>query len=215
MKDWLIAHRGVQSAGNENTLDAFKVIKKYPIGWVELDIHTTKDGVVVCNHNFDIAGLDIDNNDFSVLKKAYPKLTTFEEAINVLNDVNVIVEVKPIGTSKNIVYILNNRPNWLVASFKVEVIEELLSLGIDKKRLYLLQHKTSFRHINKAVELGLGGIGINQRLLRPYFYYKATKNNLAIYTYTVNSLTQAKFIRKFFPKVMICTDRPDLLQNLK
>jgi glycerophosphoryl diester phosphodiesterase len=214
-KDWLIAHRGAQCDGRENTLAAYKSTKKYPLGWVELDVHTTKDGVVICHHDFDVNGLDIDLHNFVELKNADPELITFGEAIRALGETPLIVEVKPTGTAKNIVKQLKTHPGWRITTFKLAIIKELLELGLDPKRLYLMQHK---RHntglIGNAKSLGLGGIAVNQRLLTPSMYLRALSNNLRIYTYTVNTPLQAKIFRKLYPKLSICTDRPDLLQKL-
>jgi glycerophosphoryl diester phosphodiesterase len=214
-KDWLIAHRGAQSDGRENTIPAFKAAHKYPVGWVELDVHTTKDGVVICYHDFKLQDADIDKSTFKELKSLDSELATFDEAIEAVGNIPLIVEIKPAGTAKNIIRQLNNHPGWLIASYKEEVITELIDMGISKKRLYLLQHKHSFGQIKKAKRLGVGGVGFSQLTINPILYLKAMKNDLHIYAHTVNSTSQARLFRFLYPKMAICTDRPDLLQKLK
>jgi len=214
-KDWLIAHRGARCDGHENTLVAFEATKRYPLGWVELDVHTTKDGVVICHHDFYVNGLDIELYTFKELKTADPQLATFDETINTIEKAPLIVEIKPTRTAKNIIMQLRSNPDWQVASFKSEVIKELIALKVDRRRLFLLQHDNSFRLLKTAIDLGIGGIGINQRVVTPSLYLRARKHGLKMYTYTVNSPWQAKLFRLLYPKLLICTDRPDLLKDIR
>jgi len=214
-KDWLIAHRGYRPQGTENTLAAFKATGGSDVSWVELDVHTTKDGVVICHHDFDINGLDINMHSYQELKKADPKLTTFDQAIKALGQTPLIIEIKPTCTAKHIINQIKNNKHWLVASFKIEVIKELLDLGCDKKHILLLQHKHPFGQIQKALKLGLGGVGVNQRLINPYLYFRAQNKGLVVYTYTVNSALQAKLFRTLYPKMLICSDRPNELAKIK
>lgn len=215
MKDWLIAHRGDQSRGQENTLEAFKAAKNSLADWIELDIHTTKDKVVICNHDFKIGDLDIDHCTFKRLKKANPKLTTFKDAVGVLRDKKLIIEIKPKATAKFVIDELKKHSNWRVASFKTSVIQELIDLGFDKKRIYLLQHKNTYKQLKKAKNLGVGGIGINQRWMTPRIYRRAFYKGLNVYTYTVNSKFQARLFRLLYPKLLICSDNPERFADIK
>jgi glycerophosphoryl diester phosphodiesterase len=215
MKEWLIAHRGAQKNAEENTVAAFREALESVASQIELDIHTTKDGVVICNHDFKLNGLNVALTTYKELKKSAPDLTTFDEAVKVIGSKKpIIVEIKPIGTAKNVIKILNHYKDWRITSFKVAVINELIDLGIDKKRLVLLQEHHSFGHIKKAKKLGMGGVSINQRLMTPRMYRRAICNNLEIYSWAVNSPLQAKMFRLLYPRLKIFTDRPDLLQKL-
>jgi len=49
-----ISHRGEKSDKPENTLPAFKDALDNGFTWIELDIITSKDGVIFCSHNFDL-----------------------------------------------------------------------------------------------------------------------------------------------------------------
>lgn len=48
------AHRGASAYAPENTLAAFKLAVEMQADGVELDVHLTKDGVPVVNHNFHV-----------------------------------------------------------------------------------------------------------------------------------------------------------------
>jgi glycerophosphoryl diester phosphodiesterase len=215
-KKWLIAHRGCQCDGRENTKSAFKATKNYPIDFVELDIHSTKDGVIVCHHDFDISGQKIASLDFNQLKKLDPELTMFDEAIQLCGNVPLIVEVKPTGIGKKIVKTLKTHPNWYIASYKYQALIELADLGIDKKRMFLLQHKHPLFHIKHALKGGFGGIAVYYLYtFIPFYLYFAKKKGLKIYVYSPDSLVFARLSRIFLPYVGVCTNHPDKLQKLK
>jgi glycerophosphoryl diester phosphodiesterase len=216
MKKWLIAHRGAQCDGRENTKAAFVGTNKYPLGGVELDVHTTKDGAVICHHNFDINGEKIADSTFSKLKKLDPELITLDEAILIIGkELPIIIEIKPKGTAKNIIKYLNDNSNCLAVSFKTSEIKYLVDAGIDKRRLCLSQRGEPLDHIKNATDIGCGGLVLNHAYVNPIWYYRAKKAGFKMYTYTVNSLIEASLMRLFYPKLLICTNRPDKLQKLR
>jgi glycerophosphoryl diester phosphodiesterase len=216
MKEWLIAHRGARCDARENTVTAFEATKKYPIGWVELDIHVTNDGIVICHHDFDVNGLDIKTHDFKELKTSDSELTTFDEAIRAIGNLPLIVEIKPARrVAKHIVQCANKYPNWQFISFYNSALIELADLGVDKKRIYLAQHKHPINQLKKVINEGWGGIAINKNHLWPNLVLRARYNEVKIYTYTVNSKWHARLIRIVYPYVKICTDKPNKLSLLK
>ncbi|MBA3899092.1 MAG: glycerophosphodiester phosphodiesterase [Bacteroidetes bacterium] len=54
-KPLIIAHRGFSGIAPENTFAAFKLATELGVDLIELDIHQTKDGVLVCHHDEDIS----------------------------------------------------------------------------------------------------------------------------------------------------------------
>lgn len=48
------AHRGDNVNAPENTMPAFELAKSENLTWIELDVHQTSDGVIVCNHDANI-----------------------------------------------------------------------------------------------------------------------------------------------------------------
>jgi glycerophosphoryl diester phosphodiesterase len=214
MKPWLIAHRGARCDGRGNTLKAFEATKKYPLGAVELDIHTTKDNIVICHHDPDVRGKKIIEHTYRQLKKLDPELTTFADAVKAVGQIPLIVEIKPIDTAKNILEYLKQNPKWRVASFKIEELKYLLDAGIVQDRLYLLQRDEPFSHISRAIKAGIGGVSLNHGYVSPIWYWRAKRHKLNMYVFTVNRLWVARLIRIFYPKINICTDRPDLLQKI-
>ena len=49
-----IAHRGHPFNSPENTLESFKEAVRKGFRWIELDLVTTKDGIIICSHNYDL-----------------------------------------------------------------------------------------------------------------------------------------------------------------
>ena len=52
---YVCAHRGDNVNAPENTMPAFELAAMENLSWIELDVHQTKDGVVVVNHDSDIS----------------------------------------------------------------------------------------------------------------------------------------------------------------
>lgn len=72
-KTLLIAHRGYTSAAPENSLASFMEAAKRHYWAIETDVHSTKDGVLVCCHNESLLhmyGIDviIENTTYDELK---------------------------------------------------------------------------------------------------------------------------------------------------
>ena len=49
-----MAHRGHPIAAPDNTLESFKDAIKRGFSWIELDLVTTKDNIIICSHNYDL-----------------------------------------------------------------------------------------------------------------------------------------------------------------
>ncbi len=103
------AHRGALLAAPENTRSAYIEAQNKNLKAIELDVISTKDGVVVCSHNFDLERKTdsfgyIHKLNYSELKQVkngrlpdgtYEKITTLEEALNVIKDpVRINIEIK-------------------------------------------------------------------------------------------------------------------------
>lgn len=218
MKEWLIAHRGIRSTARENTLKAFLAVKDYPVGWVELDVHSTCDNVLVVHHDFNIGSLIIKNTAFSDLKTADPELITLKEALQaVANCAPIVIEIKQtIGSGHiQVAKVLKSNPGWRVASYDINELFKQAEAGVEKNRMFLYSHKKHpLQLLKQAEDHGFGGIGISSYLLCPIAIWLTNRKGMQIFTYTLNLLPVAWVMRKLFPYLGICTDRPDLLQKL-
>ena len=126
---YVCAHRGDNVHAPENTMDAFKLAESEGLVWIELDVHQTKDGVVVVNHDSDIfrttgVKLSIHETNYDDLKDIeyldslpgdYEHVTmpTLEEALSFAHThyMHVQVELKghedDINFEENVLDIIN------------------------------------------------------------------------------------------------------------
>ena len=113
------AHRGDNVNAPENTMPAFELAASENLKWIELDVHQTSDGVIVCNHDSTIkrvTGRNIAIHDatYEELSKIelgpwmpgefeHVHICTLREALELAkeNDMNVQVELKGHANDKN------------------------------------------------------------------------------------------------------------------
>jgi glycerophosphoryl diester phosphodiesterase len=150
MKPKIIAHRGFSGIAPENTMAAFKLAADLGVDFIELDIHQTKDGVIVCHHDENlkrICGIHAEIKDisFSDLKKADAgswfdekfkdePIPTLEEVISL--GVPLLIEIKKgspyyPGIEKNLVNLLGRhslQKSCILQSFESEVLDALMEL---------------------------------------------------------------------------------------
>ena len=75
----IIAHRGASGSAPENTLSAFVKAVEAGADMIELDVHQTKDGVVVCIHDEDLSRTTSGNG--KVNKFTFNELQSFDAGI--------------------------------------------------------------------------------------------------------------------------------------
>lgn len=111
-KPLVCAHRGDNVNAPENTMPAFELAASENLQWIELDVHQTKDGVIICNHDSTIKrvtgiNMRIHDHTFAELSSVefgdwmpgnYKHVTVpkLEEALLLAkeNNMNVQVELK-------------------------------------------------------------------------------------------------------------------------
>ena len=123
------AHRGDNVNAPENTLPAFELAASENLKWIELDVHQTSDGVIVCNHDSSIkrttgANLAIHDNTYDELVSYelgawmpgdydHVRMTTLKEALRLAkqNHMNVQVELKghrdDVNFEENVLKVIN------------------------------------------------------------------------------------------------------------
>ena len=113
------AHRGDNVNAPENTMPAFELAASENLKWIELDVHQTSDGVIVCNHDStikrvtgrNIAIHDVTYEELSMIELGpwmpgeyeHVHICTLREALELAkeNDMNVQVELKGHADDKN------------------------------------------------------------------------------------------------------------------
>ena len=124
------AHRGDNVNAPENTMPAFALAASENLQWIELDVHQTKDGVIVCNHDASIkrvTGINytIHDHTFAELSRVefgswmpgdFDQVTipTLEEVLTFAkeNEMNVQVELKghplDVNFEENVLKVIND-----------------------------------------------------------------------------------------------------------
>ena len=113
------AHRGDNVNAPENTMPAFELAASENLKWIELDVHQTSDGVIVCNHDSSIKRVtgrnlaihDVTYEDLSKIELGpwmpgeyeHVHICTLREALELAkeNNMNVQVELKGHPADKN------------------------------------------------------------------------------------------------------------------
>ena len=75
-KPLVCAHRGDNVNAPENTMPAFELAASENLEWIELDVHQTSDGIIVCNHDSSIKR--VTGQNLSIHYHTYEELTRYE-----------------------------------------------------------------------------------------------------------------------------------------
>ena len=147
------AHRGDNVNAPENTMPAFELAASENLKWIELDVHQTSDGVIICNHDSTlkrVTGVNyaIHDHTFAELSSCsfgkwmpgdyehvvVPKL---EEVLRFANenDMNVQVELKGHPLDKN---------------FEENVLKVINDTGMHDNVMIIAQ---DYRRLQRVMEL--------------------------------------------------------------
>jgi glycerophosphoryl diester phosphodiesterase len=193
----LFAHRGVHTSHRTNSIPAFERAVELGADGVELDVHLTKDGVLVVHHDFVLA--DDGPLDTLLSGSLPPYVPTLEEAFSACSDLVVNVEIKYDAEKARV------RRDDLAAS----VIEEIERLGREETVIISSFDSTvlaSCRRFRDSIDLGLlcrwdqpfsEHLGVAERLglqaVHPFFFVtaiddvdRAHRAGLLVNVWTVN-----------------------------
>lgn len=93
----VIAHRGASLEMPENTLKAYQRAIALGADLVEIDVHVTRDGVVVCHHDEALHGesLCIAEHSLKELRAVFPELPTLQDVLKLsFGKTGLMVELK-------------------------------------------------------------------------------------------------------------------------
>ncbi|MBE6716750.1 MAG: hypothetical protein E7573_07505 [Ruminococcaceae bacterium] len=179
-----IAHRGFSSVLPENTLPAIEGAVNEGFYGCEFDIHTTKDGIWILNHDSNIDKMtdgsgDIKEYTFEELQEFtidngngienYPemKLPKLSDALDILKNSDVIpfIEIKgydPIAFASllEIIDEYEYSDTAVIISFDMEALLGIRELNKDIKLMYLTNNLTK-EDVDICKENGNIGVDIN------------------------------------------------------
>lgn len=146
-KTKIVAHRGVWNVSGscENSIMSISLAEPLQIWGSEFDIHQTKDGIWVLNHDNNYNGLVIRDTDYTTLSKTPlsngEQIPRFDNVIDLaLNEplsCSLMIEVKE-GNIQELLPLIHELPDnqYCAISFSTEICEELINCGIHP--VYLL-----------------------------------------------------------------------------
>lgn len=91
----MLGHRGASAHAGDNTIEAFELAVAQGADGVELDVRFTADGNIVLHHDPTVGEMGpLAHHDFESLRRAHPEIPTLDEALDVLLDLIINVEIK-------------------------------------------------------------------------------------------------------------------------
>jgi len=196
------AHRGSLLSSPENSIPSYLDAQKKGVPAIEMDVVSTKDGVVVCSHNFDLERktsargyihqmnyMDLVKN----LKSEKENIPTLETALDSIKDpVRINVEIKTskifdIKTALSVAKTIRRKnliDRVMISSFNpfslwaVKWIQKSILTGFIVEKRYM----TPLIHFSRA-----DFIHPDSRLVTPKLMTFAKKRKMKINVWTVNT----------------------------
>src|SRR5690242_16888628 len=122
----IIAHRGARGLELENSLASLQAALTFDVDAIEFDVHLTKDGQLVVMHdattrrtaNENIRISDVTLDELRRLRlKNDQQIPTLAEALQLMDNRHVFIDIKGKGCADPIVELLKNYP-LVTASFE-------------------------------------------------------------------------------------------------
>jgi glycerophosphoryl diester phosphodiesterase len=131
----IIAHRGASGREFENSRAAFTRALELSADGVELDVHSTEDGIILVHHDAELPGFGpIGHLQYTaVLQSRLPNgetIPTLPEVLNLLGDLDVYIEVKTLAATFDdaLLSVLDEGPapgRYAVHSFDHRIVARL------------------------------------------------------------------------------------------
>lgn len=200
----IIGHRGAAGLAPENSIAAIKAGLAAGADAVEIDVRVS-GGVLVLAH---------DNRDIK------PDSLPLDKAIAASGKAPLMVEIKDRESvellSREILESTKPVNEWMVTSFLHEELRKFKEL-CPNVSLWPTAYRHPVKIVRAARQLEAQGININAWGLNPLTYWLARRYGFKImvyantYAFIVNNPRAVRLLKKFYPEIIISTDRPDLI----
>jgi glycerophosphoryl diester phosphodiesterase len=198
----IVGHRGAAGLAPENTLLSFYTAMNLGVHMIELDVHETLDGHLVCIHDSNVERTT--NGTGNVAEMSLQELRLLDagqgEKIPLLcevldmarNRMKVNIELKTLGVEKSVLDEVVSRKminEVIVSSFLRKSLITIKELNSEIKIATLVAVPTNDL-ILYALELGSVAINPQFSLVSYDMIEEAHRNSLKIYPWTVNDNSQ-------------------------
>jgi glycerophosphoryl diester phosphodiesterase len=214
----IYAHRGYSAAFPENTLAAFQGALDLGVFGVELDIHTSSDGIPVVIHDEDLvrtsngSGLVIDKTAAQLAELDAGNgegIPAFAEVLALANGrLRFDIEIKARNCEQGVLDLLARYPETIAAisCFEWDVLSRVRELD-PAAELWVLADWITEDAIVTAQKLGATTLAIEHSSISEDSISNATAEGLQVMAWTVNSQEEANRLRDL-GVAAICTDDP-------
>ncbi|MBN2228480.1 MAG: glycerophosphodiester phosphodiesterase [Candidatus Thorarchaeota archaeon] len=218
----IIGHRGAAGHAPENTLLSFQTAFEFGADMVELDIHETLDGHLVCIHDADVSrttdgtGL-VSEHTLNELRELDAgkgeRIPLLSEVLSYAkNRLKVNIELKTLGVEKKIIDLLVERQminDVVISSFYHGTL--LVMKELDKRvfTAALISHSQDDL-INYICELGVDALNPHYEIITNEIVSQAHNHGVLIYPWTVNDIDRMFDLIRNLRVDGIITDFPDI-----
>lgn len=200
----VIAHRGAWKFQElpENSIASLKEAIKLGCYGAEFDVHLTKDGVPVVNHDKDFMGMDIESSTYEDLLtkqlsngERIPTLKTYLETGLKQQNTKLILEIKSAPSSQKRTFSLTRKAVDLVHTLKGTSMVEYICFDFEVGQLVVeLDPMAKVAYLNgdktpmEVFIAGYTGIDYNYKVFKenPTWIKEALDLGLTVNAWTVN-----------------------------
>jgi glycerophosphoryl diester phosphodiesterase len=228
----VLAHRGARRVAPENTVEAFAAAARLGAEGVELDVHSTADGVLVVHHDADARGIGVlAEHPLEAVRTTRPDIPTLEEALEACAGMLVNIEVKNLpgdadydpadGSAGTLVELLAGRDrsdDVLVSSFNIASADRVRALDATIPTAFLtLVGIDPLDGVEVAHAHGHGAVHPDVRSLKgeaaEATIARAHELGMAVNVWTVNGEAEMRRLAAAGADALI-TDVPDLARRV-
>lgn len=229
-----IAHRGGALEAEENTLPAFERARSLGFTHVELDVHATRDGVVVIHHDPDLQRLcgdprkiaTLDHAELAQLRtKAGHAIPRLQDLLEAAPELHIAIEAKADDVVAPLCALITQMgviDRVTIGAFSPARTAQAAAL-LGERLLWSPAHAQVARLVARGfgLNLGLAGFGVVQipaswngiPIVTKRFMQAAHSAGIAVQVWTVNDA--AEMMRLLDLGVDgIMTDKPSLLRKV-
>lgn len=215
-----VGHRGIPAELPENTLGGFMRALERGADAVELDVHVTKDGVVVVHHDFDVSEspiADTRREDLSALDGG-ADIPTLEDVLKAIGDrANVYIELKGQRIEERVIAVARRHGRrFALHSFDHDAIERVAKRAPDIARGVLVDRGVSnpVQTMRRVIDrVHPRDIWPHWSLVNRDLVQAAHDMGARVIAWTVNSAQTARHLHSLGADGL-CTDDVRLLANL-
>ena len=216
----VIAHRGASGYEYENSLAAFRRAVMLDADGVELDVHSTRDGVIVVHHDPEVPGVGaIAETDLRMLRQSRLRngepIPLLSEVLELMGARDVWVEVKALDPACDAALLatLASGPapsRYAVHGFEHGLIERLGRLRPGLRRGVLLS-KAVPHPVRTLTAVGATTLWLERRLVDEAVVADVHAAGCTIVAWTVNELSELRRLARLGVDGL-CGNYPDRIR---